>query len=308
MDLIAALGSFIRVAQTHSFSAVAHERGVTQPAISRQISALEDRLGVRLVQRNTQAVTLTEEGRAFLEPAQQLVQDAEDLMASVGGQGARATGRVRVAMPASLGLYFAGQLGRLTQAHPGLAVDLVSREGASNMVEDGLDLEIRLGPLADSSLVARPVGNTRAFLVATPAYLATVPALRTPADLSACNCLLYQRWGRDDTWWFTEPGPADAPGREAAVTITGSLHANNADAVYRAALAGLGVALLSHLLVAEDIRAGRLVHVLPAFPTRRFPLYALYPSSRRMPARTKAVLAFITELLADDPDMAPVVA
>ncbi|QWT21287.1 LysR family transcriptional regulator [Bacillus sp. NP157] len=306
MDLIAALKSFVRVAQTGSFSAVASERGLTQPAISRQVSALEAHLGTRLVQRSTQAVTLTDEGRELLDRAQRLIDDAESLPFSIGAQRGKPTGRVRIALPVPLGLYLSSHLGPFLARHPGLSLDLVLRDGASNLIEEGLDCEIRLGPLDDSTMVARSIGMTKAYLVAAPAYLDAHPPLQHPHDLARHACLFYQRWGRDRTWWFGDARKGGgAAGDEIAVPIHGRIHSNNAGAVHRAVLAGQGIAVLSHLLVADDLAAGRLRHVLPDFPTRRFPIHVLYPSSRGLPPRTRVLIDYIAELLGNDPEMAP---
>jgi DNA-binding transcriptional LysR family regulator len=305
LDLIAALKSFLRVAETGSFSAVAQERGVTQPTVSRQVGALEEHLGARLVQRSTQAVTLTDEGRAFLIPAQRLVDEADALQGVIGARRGKAVGRVRVAMPVPLGMHLSSHLGALLDRHEELSVDLVLRDGTSNLIEEGLDLEIRLGPLDDSTMIARLIGQTTAYLVAAPTYLETHPALHHPRDLTRHDCIVYQRWGRDDVWWFADPDAAvERADTEIAVTVGGRIRANNAAAVHRAALAGQGIALLSHLLVEEDVETGRLAQILPRFPPRRFPLYALYPSKRSLPPRTRALLDYIMRLLESDPDMA----
>jgi len=299
VDLITALKSFLRVAETGSFSAVATERGMTQPAISRQISALEDYLGTRLVQRSTQAVTLTSEGREFLEPARRLVEDADALAQTIGSRRGKPVGRVRVALPVSLGLYLSSHLGPLLSRCEELSIDLVLRDGVSNLIEDGLDLEIRLGPLGDSAMIASSIGRTKAYLVAAPFYVGKHPPLTHPSDLEQHDCIVYQRWGRDDQWWFS----GSSGSGEITVTVRGRIHANNAAAVYRAALDGQGIALLSHLLVEEDIRSGRLLHLLPDFPSRCFPIYVLYPSKRGLPPRTRALIDYIAELLDKDLDM-----
>lgn len=304
MDLIAALKSFVRVAQTGSFSAVAAERGVTQPAVSRQVSSLEEYLGVQLVHRSTQAVTLTEEGRELMQPAQRLIDSADDLQFKIGAKQGKALGRVRLALPVPLGLYLSSHLAPFLSAHDGLSVDLVLRDGASNLIEEGLDCEIRLGPLEDSALIARTIGQTKAYLVASPDYLANHPPLVHPRDLEQHDCIFYQRWGRENVWWFNDERYADgAVSPDVAVPVCGRIRSNNAGAVHRAVLAGQGIALLSHLLVSEDIAADRLIHVLPAFPTRRFPIYVLYPSTRSLPARTRVLIDYITGLLENDPDM-----
>lgn len=297
MDLIAALRTFLRVADLGSFSAVAAERGVTQPAVSRQVAALEQQLGARLVHRSTQAVTLTEDGHDLLRRAQQLVDAAEALQQSARHRRTVAAGRVRVSVPVPLGLHLAGEVGRLLERHPELSVDLVLRDGTSDLVEDGLDLEVRVGPVADAALVARRIGSTTAYLVAAPRYLADRPAPAHPDELRHHDCIVYHRWGEDDVWRFASPEG------EIAATVRGRLRANNAAAVHRAVLAGQGVALLSHLLVTEDIRHGRLRLLMPGFLPQRSPLSVVYPSRRQLPPRTRAVIEFLAELLDEDPAM-----
>ncbi|WP_343633850.1 LysR family transcriptional regulator [Roseateles sp.] len=307
MDLIASLKSFLRVAQTGSFSAVAHERGVTQPAISRQVSALEEHLGTRLVQRSTQAVTLTDEGREFLGAAQRLVDEADRLQHAVGARRGKAVGTVRVAVPTPLGVYLGARLAPLMDRHDELSIDLVLRDGASHLIEEGLDLEIRLGPLVDCSMVARQVGWALAHVVASPEYLDRHGEPRHPSELERHACIVYHRRAHDKVWWFDDAAGPRVPsgqGGELATAVCGRVHTNNAVAAHQAALAGQGIAHISHLLVAEDIRAGRLRQLMPDYPTRRFPLYAVYPSKRSLPPRTRVVIDYIGELLARDPDMA----
>ena len=305
MDLIAALRSFLRVSETRSFSAVATERGVTQPAVSRQVSALEEYLGTRLVQRSTHAVTLTEEGRQLVESAQQLIDAAEALQDAAGRRRAKPVGRVRLAVPVPLGLYLSSHLGPLLAEYDELSIDLVLRDGVSDLIEDRLDFEIRLGPIEESAVVARCIGRTTAFLVAAPDYLASRTAPADPHELARHDCIVYHRWGRDDVWWFSRSNDAGRGAAEMiAVTVPARIHANNAEAAYRAALDGRGIALLSHLLVAEDIENGRLRHLLPDFPSRRFPLHLVYSSRRSLPPRTRVVMEYLIELISHDPEMA----
>lgn len=304
MDLIAALRSFLRVAETGSFSAVALERGVTQPAISRQITALEQHLGTRLVQRSTQAVALTEEGRDLVAAARQAVEAADAVLQAASCRRGKPVGRVRVGVSVAFGAYLISRFGRLLSQHEELAIDLILRDTAGNLVERGLDLEIRRGPIHESGLVARRIGSTTTFLVAAPLYLDSRGALTHPRDLEQHDCVVHHRSSRDDVWYFGSPeGEADPGESEISVTVHDRFRSNNASAVHRAALDGLGIALLPHLLVIEDIRAGRLRHLLPDFPTRRFPLYVTFASRRSLPPRTRAVIDFIIEALRDDPAM-----
>lgn len=298
MDLIAAFRTFLRVAEIGSFSAVAEERGVTQPAVSRQVSALEEHFGTRLVQRSTHAVTLTHEGQDLLLAAQQLVDSADALRESLGRRRGKPVGRVRLGVPVALGLYLSSQLGGLLNEHEELSIDLVLRDDIADMIEEGLDLQVLVGAANDSALISRRVGATTAFLVAAPQYLKERSLPEQPSDLRDHDCIVYRRWGRrDDVWWFSS-----AEGN-VSVPVRGRFRANNAEAVHRATLDGRGITLLSHLLVADDIRSGRLRSLMPAFRPLRFPLTVVYPSRRNLPPRVRTVIEFLTELLHADPEM-----
>src|SRR3984893_1618284 len=288
MDLIAALRTFLRVAEVGSFSAVAEERGVTQPAVSRQVSALEEHFGTRLVQRSTHAVTLTEEGREFMPAAQQLVDSADALQETTGRRRRKAGGRVRLSVPVPLGLYFSSRLDALLKKHEELSIDLILHDRLRDLIEEGIDLQLCVGQVRDSALISRRTGATTAFLVAAPDYLKGRAAPEQPADLQKHDCIVYHRWGRDDVWWFASPEGA------VSVSVRGRFRANNSEAVRRAAL-------LSHLLVADDIGAGRLRVLMPAFPPARFPLTVVYPSRRNLPPRVRAVIEFLSEIVQADP-------
>ena len=298
MDVIAALRTFLRVADTGSFSAVAAELGVTQPAISRQLSGLEEQLGARLVHRSTHAVTLTEEGRDLIPSAQQLIDSAEALQQSVGRGRSKPVGRVRLSLPVPLGLYLSSRICQLLDRCEHLSIDLVLRDGVSDLVEEGIDLEVRLGPVADSALISRRIGSTTAFLVAAPRYLQGRTPPAHPRDLQEHECIVYHRWGQDDVWWFSSAAEG-----YVSVSVRGRLRANNATAVHRAALNGRGIALVSHILALEDIQKGRLQVLMPEFPPRSFPLSVVYPSRRNLPLRTRAVIEFLTEVVGADPAM-----
>jgi DNA-binding transcriptional LysR family regulator len=298
MDWISTLQTFLRVAETGSFSAVASERGVTQPAISRQITSLEQQLGVRLVERSTHAITLTEEGRDLMPAAQQLVDSAEALQNSVGRRRGVPVGRVRLSVPVVLGLSLSSQLRPLLDRCKELSIDLVLRDRTSDLIDEGIDLEVRVGPIADSSLIARRIGSTTAFLVASPGYLCNRSPPTHPRELHEHDCIVYRRWGDDNTWWFSSPEG------NLSVSVRGRFRTNNGEAVRRAALDGLGIAILSHLIAQEDVRQGRLTVLMPDFPPLRFPLSVVYPSRRNLPARTRIVIDFLADVVRADPAMA----
>ena len=304
MDLIASLHSFLRVAEIGSFSAVAAERGVTQPAISRQVSALEEYLGARLVQRSTQAVTLTEEGRNLVVSARELVDAADGLRQVASTWLRRPAGLVRLALPVPLGLYVTSRISSLLDQYSELSVELIMRDHVGNLVEEGLDLELRLGEVEDASLICRRIGSTTALVVASPEYMKSRPAPTHPHDLALHDCIVHRRLGEDDVWWFTDAGERSQKKHdECAVKVRGRFRADNATAIYRAALSGQGLACLSHLLVTEDIANGRLCQLLPDFQLRPQPLIITYASRRRLPHRTRAVIDFLVKLLQEDPLM-----
>jgi len=298
MDVVSALRTFLRVAETGSFSAAAVDLDLTQPAVSRQVSALEAHLNTRLLHRTTSAVALTAEGEQVIPMALRVVEAVDALGETTCAEGASVSGKVRLTLPAPLGLYVSDRLTGLLANHPGLSVEMIFREEPSDLVGEGLDLEVRLGPVADSSLVCRRLGWTTAFLVGAPSYLRERVAPETPNDLRAHECICYSRAGDARTWSFSDG--AD----EVSVRIAPRLIANNAVAVHRATLAGSGLAVLSHILVCPDIEAGRLVNVMPDFPPTRLPINVVYPSRRNMPPRVRVALDFLVEAVREDPLMA----
>lgn len=297
MDIVSALRTFLRVAETSSFSAAAQDLHLTQPAVSRQISALEARLNVRLLHRTTSALALTAEGERVIPMALRVLEAVDELGDSLGQDAATAMGKVKLSVPAPLGLFLADRMASLLARHPGLSVELIFKEDASDLVQDGIDLEVRIGPVADNGLICRRIGWTTAFLVASPAYLATCCPPDALEDLTDHACICYQRAGDDRAWSFSD-GACDV-----AVRIAPRLIAHNAVAVHRATVAGAGLSVLSHILALPDMRSGRLVEVMPDFRPTRLPISVVYPSRRNMPLRTKVMLEFLTEAVHDDPLM-----
>ena len=298
MDIVSALRAFLRVAETGSFSAAAIDLDLTQPAVSRQVSALEGHLNTRLLHRTTNALALTVEGEQMIAMALRVVEAVDALNEASCVETAMASGRVRLSLPAPLGLYVSDRLAGLLERHPGLSVELVFREEPSDLIGDGIDLEVRLGPVSDCNLMCRRIGWTTAFLVAAPCYLERRGMPKTPDDIGGHECVCYSRAGDGRSWSFSDGSD------EISVRIAPRLIANNAVAVHRAVLTGSGLAVLSHILVCPDIEAGRLVNVMPEFPPARLPINVVYPSRRNMPLRVRATLDFLVEAIREDPLMA----
>lgn len=297
MDIVGTLRTFLRVVETGSFSAAALDLKLTQPAVSRQVSALEAHLGQRLLNRSTTALALTPEGERTIPMALRVIEAVEALDESTGPAGT-VSGKVRLSLPAPLGLFASERIGALLDRHRQLQVELLFREDPSDLVGEGIDLEVRLGPVHDAGLIGRRIGWTTAYLVAAPAYLERRGAPTTPDDLTGHDCICYRRGDDGSSWLFSNGA------EEVAVRVAPRLVVDSAIAVHRAALAGCGVTILSHILADPDIDSGRLVRLMPEFPPARLPLNLVYPSRSNMPLRVRTVIDYLVAAMRDDPLMA----
>ncbi|KQY23716.1 LysR family transcriptional regulator [Rhizobium sp. Root482] len=293
MDVVSALRSFLRVAETGSFSAAALDLGLTQPAVSRQVSSLEEHYSTRLFHRSTNALSLTVEGEQMISMAQTVIDAVEALGETTSADG-MASGKVRISLPAALGLYISDLLPAFLMDRPGLSVDIVFCEQPSNMVGEGIDLEVRLGEVSDSSLICRRIGWTTASLVAAPSYIQRRGMPSHLLEIPDHDCICYNRGGEGRSWSFLNGADIER------VKVAPRMIFNNTGAVHRAALAGGGLAVLSHILAREDIAAGRLVKMMPAFPPVRLPITVVYASRRNLPLRVRAVLDFLVDAVGED--------
>jgi DNA-binding transcriptional LysR family regulator len=256
------------------------------------------------VQRTTQAVSLTEEGRDLVPKAQELIDAADTMLEVAKHRRGKPVGSVRVAMSVAMGTYFSGELDTLLHENDELSLELVLRDGNGNLIEEGLDLEIRMGVVEDATLISRRIGTAMPYIVTSPSYLRDKPPPSHPSDLEQYECIVHNRFGNDDVWWFSETGSA-SPGEELPVNVRGRFSSNSSSAIHRAAIAGQGIAVLSYLLVADDVNSGRLIRLLPSFQFRRRPLYVVYPSRRSLPTRTRVVIDWLVKVLSDDPQLKP---
>ncbi|MES5047179.1 LysR family transcriptional regulator [Rhizobium nepotum] len=294
MDVVAALRTFLRVAETGSFSSAVLDLGLTQPAVSRQISSLEAHYNTRLLHRSTNGLSLTVEGEQMIPMARKVIDAMEALGDATVAESVTASGRVRISLPAPLGLHVSERLPVLLKLHPRLTVETVFREDPSDLVGEGIDIEVRLGDVSDSSLICRRLGWTTAFLVASPGYVAERGQPRGPGEIAQHDCICYSRGGETRAWIFADG--AD----QVRSAIAPRMVFNNATAVYRATIAGGGLAILSHILVAEDIASGRLINILPCLPPARLPITAVYASRRNLPMRVRTVLDFLADTVRED--------
>lgn len=289
MDVVSALKVLVRVTETGSFSAAARERDVSKAAVARQVSALEGHFGVRLLHRTTRKLSLTDDGQMLLHLARPVLEGVETMEAALGRQSASPVGLVRVGIMVAASHFLAPRLPALLVGHPGLKVELVVNDRFGDMIEDRLDLAMRVGEVSDASIVGRRIGTAARVVIAAPSYVAAHGVPRSPDELAGHACIVHDTGPDSDIWTFTGPSGA----RE--VRVAGGMLANDGAAVHLAARAGYGIAFLPLVQVVDDLRRGDLVRVLSHHPSPGLPFSLAYPSRRHLAPRTRVVMDFIIE-------------
>ena len=296
MDRLAAMTAFARVAETRSFSEAARRLGATKSAVSRQVSALEAELGARLLHRTTRSLTLTEAGRDYFDRVTRILADVEEANRSVSHLQAAPRGRLRVNAPMSFGIrHLAPALPDFLTRHPEVEVDMSMNDRFVDLVDEGYDVAVRIGRLADSALIARKLAPLHRVVCASPGYLAARGVPETPGDLAGHDCLSYTNMSQTEEWSFAAPD-----GRPIAVTIRGRLRVNNGDALRMAALGGLGLVYQPTFIVGPDLQTGRLVPVLADYVHQDGGVYAVYPHSRHLTPKVRSFVDFLAERFGPD--------
>jgi DNA-binding transcriptional LysR family regulator len=285
----------VRVVQAGSFRAAGEALGMPKTTVSRKVSELEDQLGVQLLQRTTRRLSLTDAGMAFVEEAEAAITRLEAAQEAVTELQREPRGRLRVTTAVTIGeLFLAPILAEFLEAFPAVEVLLQLTDRPVDLVAERFDLAIRAGHLADSSLIARRIGCSTYRVVASPGYLAQHGTPQGPSDLSSHACLRFSRSGMEvRSLW-----PFGAGARRSEVPVSGRLISDDFVVLRTAAERGLGIARLPGLLVHEAIQAGRLVSLLEDQAPPPTPLHLLHPGGGRLPARTRAFLAFVQPRLA----------
>lgn len=296
MDRLDAMRLFVRLVERGSFSAVGREEGIGQPAVSKQIAALERHLGAQLLQRTSRRVAITEAGQAFYDAARPLVDDFEAVESSVGVRQHSPRGLVRIdTAPAHGRLWITPRLPELFRRYPDLSVELSASERNVDLVGQGIDLAIRHGPLADSALSARRLGETRMVIAASADYVAAHGAPARLADLDAHPCIVFARDRERRPWRLRQ-------GREPIDYLPrGSLLTGDAEHVRAAVLHGLGISQAPYWLLADAIRAGRVHELLPSLQPDPLPMHVVHAAGRRVPMRVRVVIDFLVEIFSEPP-------
>ena len=296
MDRFTNMEVFARVAEVKGFSEAARRLGQSKSSVSKHVSALENHLGVRLLNRTTRRLSLTEAGVAYYDWCRRIAADMEAAEESVTRLHAEPRGNLKVNAPMSFGWqHLAPIIPEFLERHPHVTVDMVMDDRIVDLIEERFDLAVRITRLADSSLIARRIASTRRIVCASPDYLTKHGVPRTPADLAHHNCLNRSHGPQDNRWRFL------GPGGEYTVRVSGNFWSNSGDALRTAALAGLGVLPCPSFMVGEDLRAGRLVVVLEDYRQPDLPIHAVYPHQRHVTAKLRVFIDYLVEKFGPDP-------
>ncbi len=288
MDRLAAMEAFVRVVDAGSFSGAAKQLRLGQPAVSKTIAQLEDRLGARLLLRSTHRLTPTEAGRNFYERAKRAIEEADEAELAARGTAATLSGRLRFCGPLTFTrLLVMPCLSIFLTEHPALDIDVVLEDRDLDLVAAGIDVALLIGRLADSAVTARKIGQCQRRVIGTPAYFEAKGVPQTPADLLAHQAIIYaQRDGGAN--WTLRQGTS-----ETTVTVNGRLRVSATEGVREGALAGLGFAIASEWAFARELKSGAVISVLDDWSLPPVNLWAVFPTGRQASAKARAFASFI---------------
>jgi DNA-binding transcriptional LysR family regulator len=292
VDKFAAMQVFVRVVEKGSFSHVAKERGIGQPAVSKQISALEEELGTELIHRTSRSIVMTEAGRTFYESALRILDDFESATSQIGRGQTAPKGLIRVTVaPTFARLHMVSKLSAFFAAYPDMAVEMAASESPTTIIEDGFDLAIHSGDLPDSTLVARRFAQTMTILVATPQYLTRHGAPESPDDLPRFQAVVLVERGSVRPWSFgIDPDTK-------RVIPSGVFRTSDLEQMRMGVLEHLGIAQAPAWLFAAELREGTVVRLLTPFE-RTLPILAVRPASRRMPTKVRIFIEHLEKTFA----------
>jgi DNA-binding transcriptional LysR family regulator len=291
MDRFSEIRAFVTVAEQGSFVAASERLGLSRAMVTKLVSALEARLGVRLMHRTTRRLSLTAEGESYLSEASALLGELDALDARLSQGATRPAGRLRVTAPVSFGQRFLGTaVTEFHALHPDIDIELSLNDRRVDLVEEGYDLALRITRMGDSSLIARRLVPVSAVVSAAPIYLERRGVPLTPEDLAIHNCLIYTLIDQVGSW-----GYHDASGAEHRVRVQGCLRANNGDLLLDAATHGLGVTLQPRFVISDALASGQLVQILQDYRWIDLDLYAVYPVRRYVPGKVRVFVDFLQE-------------
>ncbi|MDI1300579.1 MAG: LysR family transcriptional regulator [bacterium] len=293
---------FEKVVSEGSLTAAAARLGQPKSSVSRALSRLEADLGVRLLQRTTRKLHLTEVGQVFFERARRVLAELRDAEQAVTHMQDSPRGNLRITMPVELGMKFMGRVvAEFMQRYPEVSIEVELSGRMVNLVEEGFDLALRIGEFQDSSLVARRLGNLSAHFYASPSYIGRHGAPKKPEDIAAHEVILFMQPKENTFQVFRSSARTGSQGEGCKLTVSGRLTVNNSSMACDAAISGMGIALMPAFLCADALAAGLLLPVLPEYRVCNGGLYAMYPSREHMPVALRAFLDFLGERMNEHP-------
>lgn len=291
MDRFRSIEVFVRAAELGNLSAAGRELGLSPAGVGNHIRALEEWLAARLLHRTTRRVSLTEAGQRFFESAQHIAAELADAKSATSALQSSPRGTLRLAAPVTFGMkVLAPIVADYLAAYPEMRIDIALSDRRIDLVEDGFDMAIRVGDLEDSGLIARSLATTRLVLCASPDYLKRRGRPRHPRDLGSHDCMEYTLRLPRARWTFTSP-----QGKKITQAISGRLKASNGEVLRAAAVRGLGLALAPEFVVNSDLERGTLVSVMNGFRLPGVGIFALYPSSERVPLKVRSFVDYLAK-------------
>jgi DNA-binding transcriptional LysR family regulator len=299
MDRLQAMTVFVKVVEQGSFARAAERLDLSTSAVSRHVADLEAHLVARLLNRTTRRLSLTESGQSYYERCVQLLADLEETETLVSAATVNPAGTIKLTCSITFGVrHMAPAIGAFQAQFPAVRFDCSLSDRFVDLVEEGLDLAIRIGNLGDTNLIARKIGETRMIACASPAYLKRRGTPKRPQDLGAHNCFTYEYVAVKNHWRFREKAGAHA-GAAISVPISGSMHANNGEMLAAIAAEGVGIVIEPDFIVGPLIESGKLVPILKGFEPPHSGIYAVYPSRRHLSAKVRAFVDFLAARFAD---------
>ncbi|MFP3559324.1 LysR substrate-binding domain-containing protein [Paraburkholderia sp. SIMBA_049] len=293
MDRLAAMEIFVSVAEAGSFSAAAKRMNVGQPAISKSVAQLEERLGARLILRSTRGLTMTDAGQRFYEHAKLAIKEADEAEQIVRHASDSLSGKLRVSAAVTFAcLHVLPLLDTFLSQHPKLEIDLTLDDRNIDLLEEGMDVSLRMGSLTDSAMTARRLGRSPRLVMGTPGYFSRAGIPVTPADLNHHQAIVYSQRGGGEAWSFSQNGA------DVEVIVSGRVRVSAAEGIRTAVLGGIGLAVASRWMFSPELASGKVVAVLTDWALPPIDLWAVFPSGRLVTAKARAFVAFVEEALA----------
>jgi DNA-binding transcriptional LysR family regulator len=291
MDRLAAMHAFVCVVQTGSFSAAARQLRIGQPAVSKTVAQLEDRLGVHLLLRSTRGLTPTQAGNSFYERAMRAIEEADEAEAAARGAGCSLSGVLRISASVSFARVVVPRLATFLAAYPAVKIDVLLDDRNVDLIASGIDVALRVGSLPDSALTAKKIGQSRRRVLATAAYFREHGEPTTPSELAQHEAIVYDAAGGGTVWTFRKGGV------EVPVTLDGRLRITAAEGVRDAVLSDVGLAVAPESMFAAELRKAVVKTVLDDWTLPPMELWAVFATGRRASAKARAFVAFIEEAL-----------